>query len=147
MKALLLTLAALSIAAAASAQPLERFDPPGTFKAPTYSQAVKVGNLLFISGQVGIDENGKLVGPGMVEQLDRLLANLAAVLKSQGTDVTRIVKVTIYTTSVAELRSPEVTAVRKKYFGDNRPASTLVQIQQLANPDFKIEVEAIAALP
>ncbi len=147
MKILLLTLAALSLAISASSQPLERFDPPGTFKPPTYSQAVKVGNLVFISGQVGIDENGKVVGPGMVEQLERALANLSTVLKSQGTDFSRVAKVTIYTTSIAELRSPEVTAVRKKYIGDNRPASTLVQVQQLAIPDFKIEVEAIAVLP
>lgn len=147
MRTLLLAAAALAIAAAASAQPLERFDPPGTFKAPTYSQAVRVGKLVFISGQVGMDENGKVVGPGMAEQLDRSLENLSAILKSQGVDFSRIAKVTIYTTSIAELRSPDVTAVRKKYFGDNRPASTLVQIQQLANPDFRIEVEAIAVVP
>jgi|SRR5512140_125146 reactive intermediate/imine deaminase len=147
MKIVLLTIGAACVVATASAQPLERLDPPGTFHAQTYSQAVKAGKLLFISGQVGTDETGKVVGPGMVEQLERLLANMAAVLKSQGADFSRIAKMTIYTTSLTDLRSTEVTAVRKKYFGDNRPASTLVQIQQLANPDFKIEVEAIAVLP
>ena len=48
-------------------------------------------------------------------------------------------------TSITEFRAPEMTKIREKFFGPHRPASTLVQIQQLANPAYKIEIEAIAA--
>jgi 2-iminobutanoate/2-iminopropanoate deaminase len=50
-------------------------------------------------------------------------------------------------TSIAEFRAPDAVKVREKYFGAHRPASTLVQVAQLANPAFKVEIEAIAALP
>jgi enamine deaminase RidA (YjgF/YER057c/UK114 family) len=106
---------------------------------------VKAGKTLYIAGQVGAGPDGKVVGPGMAEQLDRVLTNLGVALKSQGADFSHIAKITIFTTSIAEFR--EAAAVRAKHFGSNRPASTLVQISQLASPDFKVEVEAIAVLP
>jgi enamine deaminase RidA (YjgF/YER057c/UK114 family) len=106
---------------------------------------VKAGKTLYIAGQVGAGPDGKIAGPGMAEQLDRVLTNLGLALKSQGADFSHIAKITIYTTSIAEFR--EAAAVREKHFGTNRPASTLVQISQLANPAFKVEIEAIAVLP
>ena len=78
----------------------------------------------------------------MAEQLDRVLTNLGLALKSQGADFSHIAKITtIYTASIAEFR--EAAKVREE-FGANRPASALVQISQLANPAFKVEIEAIA---
>jgi enamine deaminase RidA (YjgF/YER057c/UK114 family) len=108
---------------------------------------VKAGTLLFISGQVGAKEDGTLAGPGMAQQLEQVLQNLQTALKSQRATFAHIAKITIFTTSIAEFRAPEAAAVRAKYFGDNKPASTLVQIQQLANPDYKVEIEAVAVLP
>ena len=67
--------------------------------------------------------------------------------KSQGLDFSHVAKITIYTTSISEYRAPEVADIRARYFGNNRPASTLVQIQQLASPDYKVEIEAIAVAP
>ena len=131
----------------ASGQTLERFNPEGLSKPQSYSHVVKVGKLLFIAGQVGSNAEGKIAGTGMREQFDQALANLSIALKSQGADFSHIAKITIFVTSVSEFRAPEVTQVRERYFGANRPASTLVQIAQLASLDYKVEIEAIAALP
>lgn len=141
--------AALTIALASpvAAQKLERINPPGLSIPQTYTHVVKAGTMLFVAGQVGSTLEGKVAGPGMKEQLDQALTNLGLALKSQGADFSHVAKITIFTTSVAEFQAPEVREVRAKHFGDNRPASTLVQIQQLANPAYKVEVEAIAVLP
>ncbi len=133
----------------AAAQKLEKINPPGLTKpaAGTYTHVVKAGKLLFIAGQTGVNAEGKLVGPAMKEQVEQVFANLAAALKSQGADFSHVTKTTTYVTSISEFRSPEVAAVRAKYAGSNPPANTLVQIQQLADPAYKVEIEAIAVLP
>ena len=135
--------------ASAAAQRLEKINPPGLSKpAPgTYTHIVKSGKLLFIAGQTGTNGEGKVVGSGMKEQVEQVYTNLLTALKSQGADLSHVVKTTTYVTSITEFRSPEVAAVRAKYVGANPPANTLVQIQQLADPAFKVEIEATAVLP
>ena len=130
-----------------AAQRLERVNPPGLSTPQTYTHVVKAGKLVFIAGQVGAAADGKLAGPGMQEQLEQCLKNLQTALASQGLDFSHVAKITVFVTSVAEFRAPEVAGVRARYFGQNRPASTLVQISQLANPEYKVEVEAIAVAP
>ena len=134
-------------AAPARAQKLERINPDGLSTPQTYTHIVKAGNLLFISGQVGAKADGTIAGTGMAEQLEQVLQNLQTALRSQGATLGHIAKITIFTTSIAEFRAPDAAAVRAKFFGDNKPASTLVQIAQLASPDYKVEIEAIAVLP
>jgi enamine deaminase RidA (YjgF/YER057c/UK114 family) len=129
------------------AQPVQRINPPGLSTPATYSHVVKVGNLLFIAGQVGNKADGTLAGPGMKEQIEQVLANLKTALASQGADFSHVAKINIFVTSITEFRDPEVAAIREKYFGAHKPASTLVQIELLANPAFKVEIEAIAAAP
>ena len=138
---------ALSAAALLAAQQLERINPPGLSAPQTYSHIVKAGKLIFIAGQVGAAADGKIAGAGMKEQTEQTLRNLQAALKSQGLDFGHVAKITIYTTSISEFRATDVAAVRTKFFGTNRPASTLVQISQLASPEYKIEIEAIAVAP
>jgi 2-iminobutanoate/2-iminopropanoate deaminase len=130
-----------------TAQRLERINPPGLSTPQTYSHIVKAGKLIFIAGQVGSGADGKIAGPGMKEQTEQALKNLQAALTSQGLDYSHVAKITIYTTSISEFRAADVAAIRAKYFGASRPASTLVQIQQLASPDYKVEIEAIAVAP
>jgi 2-iminobutanoate/2-iminopropanoate deaminase len=132
-------------AGVSAAQQLERINPAGLSTPQTYAHVVKAGKTLYIAGQVGAGPGGELAGAGMAEQLDRVLSNLAIALKSQGADFGHVAKITIFTTSIAEFR--EAAAVRAKHFGSHRPASTLVQISQLANPAYKVEIEAIAVLP
>ena len=132
-----------------AAQKLEKGNPAGLSKpaAGTYTQIVKAGKLVFIAGQTGTNAEGKVVGPGMKEQVDQVFANLQTALKSQGADLSHVAKMTTYVTSISEFRSPDVAAVRAKYVGSNPPANTLVQIQQLADPAYKVEIEAVAVLP
>jgi 2-iminobutanoate/2-iminopropanoate deaminase len=143
---LLLVLVAV---ASAAAQKMEKINPPGLSKpAPgTYTHIVRSGKLLFIAGQTGTNAEGKVVGPGMKEQVEQVYTNLLTALKSQGADLSHVVKTTTYVTSISEFRAPEVAAARAKYVGASPPANTLVQIQQLADPAFKVEIEATAVLP
>lgn len=148
MRYLIPMLFALTVSASpASNQTLERINPPGLGKPTTYSHIVKAGKTLYIAGQVGAKEDGTVAGETMVAQLDQVLANLQTALKSQGADFSHVAKITIYVTSITEFRAPEAMKVRSKYFGATHPASTLVQIQQLANPAYKVEIEAVAVLP
>jgi enamine deaminase RidA (YjgF/YER057c/UK114 family) len=130
-----------------SAQSIQRINPPGLSKPTTYSHIVRVGKTLYIAGQVGADEQGKVVGSGMVAQLEQVLENLQIALKSQGADFSHVTRITIYTTDVDAIRAPDAAAVRAKYFGANLPASTLVGVTRLASPDYKVEIEATAVLP
>lgn len=147
MRAPVILIGLLLVSAPATAQSVTRVNPPGLSTPRTYSHVVKAGQFIFIAGQVAIDEKGAVAGTTMPEQLERALTNLEIALRSQGADWSRVVKTTIYTTSVAEFSAPDAAAVRAKHLGENKPASTLVQIQQLANPAFKVEIEAIAVLP
>jgi 2-iminobutanoate/2-iminopropanoate deaminase len=129
------------------AQTLQRVNPPGLNTPTTYSHVVRAGNTVYIAGQVGANAQGAVVGPGMREQTEQVLANLGAALKSQGLDAGHVAKINVYVTSIDEFRAADVAALRTKFFGTNRPASTLVQIVRLADPAFKVEIEAIAVAP
>ena len=140
--------AVLALAGAGlAAQGLQRINPPGLSTPTTYSHIVRDGKTLYIAGQVGADAQGKVVGPGMVEQLEQVLKNLQIALKSQGADFSHVAKINIYVTDVDAFRAPDAAKVRAKYFGANRPASTLVGVTRLASPEYKVEIEAIAVLP
>ncbi len=130
-----------------SAQGLQRINPPGLSTPTTYAHIVRDGKTLYIAGQVGADAQGKVAGPGMVEQLEQVLKNLQIALTSQGADFSHVAKINIYVTDVDAFRAPEAAKVRAKYFGANRPASTLVGVTRLASPEYKVEIEAIAILP
>ena len=129
------------------AQAVQRINPPGLSTPTTYSHIVRAGKTLYIAGQVGADASGKVVGPGMVEQLEQVLKNLQTALKSQGADFSQVARITIYTTDVDAFRAPDAAAVRARYFGSALPASTLVGVARLASPDYKVEIEATAVLP
>ena len=131
----------------AQAQRLEFTNPDGMSTPANYTHVVKAGNLLFLSGQTARTADGQILDVGMKEQLEQVMINLTTALQSQGADITNVAKITTYVTSMHEYRKPEVAAVRTKYFGNHKPASTLVEVVRLANPAYKVEVEAIAVLP
>jgi 2-iminobutanoate/2-iminopropanoate deaminase len=137
----------LAFVSRARAQKLERINPDGLSKSPNYTQIVKSGKLVFIAGQTGTTADGKVAGPTMKEQLDQVLKNLETALKSQGTDMAHIAKTNTYVTSMEEFMAPEIQAMRRERFGGQLPTSTLVQVVRLADPAFKVEIEAIAMLP
>ncbi len=146
-RTLLVTGLGALIVSSLDAQMIQRINPPGLSAPTTYSHIVKAGNTLYIAGQVGADAQGKVVGPEMAAQLEQVLKNLQTALKSQGADFANVVRITIYTTDVDAFRAPDAAAIRAKYFGVNRPASTLVGVARLASPEYKVEIEATAVLP
>lgn len=122
-------------------------DPPGV-PAPIshYANGVRAGDTVYVSGQVALDGEGRLVGPGdVVAQTRQALDNVRAVLEAGGATLDDVVKVTVYLADVDD--RPRVNEVRQAYFGRNRPASTLVEVSRLAIPGIKIEVEAVARVP
>jgi 2-iminobutanoate/2-iminopropanoate deaminase len=110
-----------------------------------YADAVRAGELLFVSGCVPVDAEGNLVGgDDVVAQAKRVFANIGSVLAAAGAGPGDVVKVTIFLTDVDD--RPKINPVRQEFFGETRPASTLVEISRLAIPGAKIEVEAVAIL-
>ena len=111
-----------------------------------YTDAVRAGNLLFVSGFVPVDGDGRLVGgDDVVAQTRQVLANLGAVLSAAGATFADVVKVTVYLTDIAD--RVRINPVRQEVFGDARPASTLVEVSALAVPGAKLEIEAVALIP
>jgi reactive intermediate/imine deaminase len=111
-----------------------------------YTDAVRAGDLLFVSGVVPVDGDGRLVGEGdVVEQARQVFRNMGDVLSAGGASFADVVKVTIFLTDVDE--RPLINPVRQEAFGETRPASTLVEISRLAIPGARIEVEAVAVVP
>jgi reactive intermediate/imine deaminase len=111
-----------------------------------YTDAVRAGELLFVSGFVPVDGEGRLVGgDDVVAQARQVLANLGAVLSAAGATFADVVKVTVYLTDIAD--RARINPVRQEVFGDARPASTLVEVRALAVPGAKLEIEAVALIP
>lgn len=110
-----------------------------------YSHAAKVGNMLYIAGQVALDKNGKLIGKGdITAQTKQVYTNLANILKEAGGTLGHIVKMTTYITHHRYLEP--FRAVRSTMLKEPFPCNTLVVVESLADPEYLIEIEAIAAL-
>jgi 2-iminobutanoate/2-iminopropanoate deaminase len=110
-----------------------------------YADAVRAGDLLFVSGIVPVDAEGRLVGgDDVVEQARAVFAGLRRVLAAAGARPQDVVKVTVFLTDVDD--RPSINPIRQEFFGDTRPASTLVEVSRLAIPGAKLEVEAVAVL-
>jgi 2-iminobutanoate/2-iminopropanoate deaminase len=111
-----------------------------------YTDAVRAGDLLFVSGCVPVDGEGRLVGgDDVVAQARQVLANVGAVLAAAGATFADVVKVTVYLTDIAD--RARINPVRQEVFGETRPASTLVEVNALAIPGAKLELEAVALIP
>lgn len=125
---------------------------PGVATSPNYSHAVTVtGRTAFVAGQIALDAEGNLVGPGDVgAQAVQALANLHAVVRELGADWPDVVKFGWFlvdaATGVPAVRAA-IEAQIVPVLGTVRPASTLVQVAGLFRPELLIEVEAVVALP
>lgn len=126
---------------------IQHFNPSTIAPAVGYSHVVKVGNTVYIAGQVARDRDGKTVGVGDAKaQAEQVFQNLSAAMAAAGGSLSHIVKMTTFITQREDL--PAYREVRTKYMpADNPPASTLILCSGLANPDFRIEIEAIAVIP
>ena len=109
-----------------------------------YTHAVRFGNLLYVSGLVGLDKNLKVVSPDVVVQTRKVFDDLSVILKRAHADFSNILRVTVYLTDVND--RTKINPVREEYFGSSRPASTLIGISALVMPELKVEIEAIVGL-
>jgi len=111
-----------------------------------FTDAVRAGGFLHVSGIVAVDSQGRLVGgDDVVAQTRQVLDNMSAVLAAGGCRFEDVVKVTIFLTDVDD--RPKINPLRQEAFGATRPASTLVEVSRLAVPGAKVEIECIALVP
>ena len=109
-----------------------------------YTDAVRFGELLFVSGVAPLDEAGRLVPGDVVAQAKQVFVNLEKVLRSAKANFGDVLKVTVFLTDVAD--RTKVNPVRQQYFGKAKPASTLIGVKELAVPGMRIEIEAVVGL-
>lgn len=109
-----------------------------------YSQAVKVGNMVFLSGQIPIDpKTGEFVSSEIGEQTAQVLKNLRAVLEAAGTSLNNVVKTTVFLIDMNDFAT--MNEVYAKYFSENKPARATVQAGRLPR-DARVEIECIAVI-
>ncbi|MFF2085693.1 RidA family protein [Nocardia sp. NPDC058176] len=107
------------------------------------SQAIRAGGLLHVSGQAGIDEQGKTVSDDFLTQGRQAFGNIRRVLQEAGADFTDVVKVGIFVTDMAA-NLDKVIQLRGEFLSEPYPADTLLEVSSLAQPDWQIEVEVTA---
>jgi 2-iminobutanoate/2-iminopropanoate deaminase len=124
---------------------------PDTVAPPagSYSHAVRLelagAALVFVSGQLPLDAQGRLVGEGdMARQTEQVFENLAAILEANGATFRDVVKIGSYLTDMSQL--PAMREVRARYLPEDPPASTLVGVSGLVLPEALLEVEVVAAV-
>ena len=111
-----------------------------------FTHVVRAGRLVFVSGCVATDGEGRVVGGNdVVAQTRQTLENIKRCLAAAGATFADVCKVTVFLRNIGDRE--KVNTVRKEYFGAHRPASTLVEISRLVRDDYLIEIEATAVIP
>jgi enamine deaminase RidA (YjgF/YER057c/UK114 family) len=124
----------------------ELINPEGTeviYQTMRYSQAVKVGNMIWVSGQVGVDESFN-PAEGVEAQARLAFKNLQAVLKEAGADLSDVVELVTYHTDMAEMKS--FARVKNDFISYNFPAWTAVGVKELVMPGLLVEIRATACI-
>ena len=117
---------------------------PDNYAPFLLSQGIRFGNLLFISGQAGADEDGQIVSGGFRAQGEQAFANLRRALEAGGSSLDDVIKVTIFVTDMGNFK--EVVELRRQFFSEPYPADTIAEVKALYDPKVMIEIEAIAAV-
>ncbi len=129
---------------------ITRGNPPNlaNVRSSIYHHFIRIDNpksLIFLSGQLSRDSNGKLVGPGdMAEQTRQAIRNMKTVMEAAGGTLEDIVSIVVYTTDIRQFK--EIVAARVEFFKDKLPTSTIVEVNHLADPGLLIEFQATAVL-
>ena len=111
-----------------------------------FTDAVRGGGFLYVSGIVPVDGDGRLVGDDdVVGQTRQVFENMRAILEAGGCGFEDVVKVTVFLTDVDD--RPLINPVRQEVFGDTRPASTLVEVSARVIPGARVEIECVALVP
>jgi 2-iminobutanoate/2-iminopropanoate deaminase len=115
---------------------------PGPFQGAPYNQAIRVGDLVFVAGQLGVQlGNGELAGPSVADQTHQIMKNMGAILEAAGSGLDKLVKTTIYLIDLGEFG--EMNEVYAQYVGNAPPARATIEIGALPT-GARIEIEAIA---
>ena len=117
---------------------------PDNYEPFLLSQAIKFGKLLFVSGQAGAGDDGKIVPGGFRAQGEQAFANLRRALEAGGSGLDEVIKVTIFVTDMGNFK--QVVELRRQFFTAPYPADTIAEIKALYDPAAMIEIEAIAAV-
>jgi 2-iminobutanoate/2-iminopropanoate deaminase len=124
---------------------IQRLMVPGQLPPVShYCHVVRSGNLIWVSGAIGVAADGS-VPEDVGTQMELALASIDACLKAAGAGAANVVKVNVYLTDIND--RAKVNPPRQRYFGDHRPASTLVGVTALVLPGAKVEIEATAVVP
>ena len=107
-----------------------------------YSQAITTDQLVFTAGQIGLDpQSMEIVAGGIGEQTDRVLKNLTAVLETAGSELSQVVKTTVFLVDMADFAA--MNEVYQRHFGTHKPARSTVAVAQLPKGG-RVEIEAVA---
>jgi enamine deaminase RidA (YjgF/YER057c/UK114 family) len=109
----------------------------------SWSQAVAYRDLVAVSGQIALDEEGNVLGGTLAEQSEHVFAAIDAALAAAGSSRDLLIKITMFVTTLDGL--DDLRAARDRWLGEARPASTLVHVSALVHPGLLLEVEALAA--
>lgn len=123
---------------------LERFMVEGEPEPVShYCHVVRAGDFVFLSGMVGMKPDGT-IPDDVVDQFRIAMASIDHCLREAGGRPDQVVKVLVFMTDIDE--RPRINPIRQEYFGQHRPASSLVEVSKLIDPRLKVEIEAVAYL-
>lgn len=108
-----------------------------------YSQAIKTSGFVFLSGQLPLVlESGQVVNGSVEDQALKVLENIAAILEAAGSDISKVVKTTVFVTDMSNFQA--INKVYSQFFGEHKPARSLVEVSALPMEEAMLEIEAIA---
>jgi 2-iminobutanoate/2-iminopropanoate deaminase len=117
---------------------------PAPFQGAPYSQAIRIGEFVFVSGQLALKPGDKELSGGTIEeQTEQVFANLAAILAEAGTSLAKLVKTTVFLQNLDDFQG--MNAIYAAHVGDRPPARSTVEVAKLPS-NALVEIEAIAHL-
>jgi len=126
--------------------PKQRISSPQVAEPPPerWSNAIRAGEFLFISGMVSRSNGGVIEGKGEYEQTKLIFTKIRHMVEAAGGSMADLVKMTIFVVDIKQ--NTEVWRARREFFSGDFPASTLVEVRSLATPDILVEIETVAHL-
>jgi 2-iminobutanoate/2-iminopropanoate deaminase len=114
---------------------------PAPFQGAPYSQAIRAGDYVFVSGQLGLEPGDTEISGGIAEQTEQIFRNLAAILEEAGSGLGRLVKTTVFLTDLGDFQA--MNEVYARHVGEVPPARATVEVSALPS-GAKVEIEAVA---